>query len=215
MTDRAMVQFTDTGDVSLKGYEDDAESTAESALIEIIGDLSAADAGTQSIHVRDANPADDLGVYTNGPGVDLVTPDDPTFLASVPADKADQYNNWYAFKNDADMEDKTAVLFGFQYIPTSVAPNQANAAGECPVAQVRVDTENAGRIGSYDLTSIDEADQGVLLIEDPLEVKKDDFFLEAYIAAGYADVDFELRPLIKVAEQPSALGQSSAFVNTN
>lgn len=215
MTDRAMVQFTDTDDVSLKGYEDDAESTAESALIEIIGDLSASDAGTQSIHIRDANPADDLGVYSDGPNSEIVDADDPTFLASLGGSDDDQYNSWYAFLNDADMEDKAAVLFGFQYIPTSVAPNSTDPAGECPVAQVRVDTENAGRIGSYDLTSIDEADQGVMLIEDPLEIKKDDFFLEVYCAAGYSDVDFELRPLIKVAEQPSTLGASSAFVNTS
>ena len=208
MVNRSVVQFTDTDAVSFAGYEQSAESTAESALVAIISDLSASATGTQDIHIRDVNPAEDLGVYTDGPNEDIVTPDDPTFNVAVSADNDDQYNSYYAFKNDADMEDKAAVLYGFQFL-------EDDETSECPVAHVRIDTENAGRIGTLDLTGAEQSEDGVVLMEDPLEVRKDDFYLETYIKAGSADSEFRFKPLIKIAEQPSVIGNSQAFVNTN
>ena len=211
MVNRSVVQFTDTDAISHAGYEQSAEDTAEQALIDIISDLEASAAGTQDIHIRDANPAEDLGVYDADevPGEQIVTPDTPTFNCSLGTNSNDgSYNAFYAFENDADMEDKAAVLYGFQYL-------EDDESSECPVAQVRIDTENAGRIGSLDLTGAEQSEDGVVLIEDPLEVKKDDFFLETYIKSGFADQEFRFKPLIKVAEQPAVLGNSQAFVNTN
>ena len=208
MVNRSVVQFTDTDAISHAGYEQSAEDTAEQALINIISDLSASAAGTQDIHIRDADPAEDLGVYSDGPNAGIVTADSPDFNVSVPADAAGQYNSFYAFLNDADMEDKAAVLYGFQFL-------EDDETSECPVAHVRIDTENAGRIGTLDLTGAEQSEDGVVLIEDPLEVKKDDFFLETYIKSGFADQEFRFKPLIKVAEQPAVLGNSQAFVNTN
>lgn len=208
MVNRSVVQFTDTDAISHAGYEQSAEDTAEQALINIISDLSGSAAGTQDIHIRDADPKEDLGVYTDGPNAEIVTADSPDFTVTIGTGEDGQYNSFYAFKNDADMEDKAAVLYGFQFL-------EDDETSECPVAQVRIDTENAGRIGSLDLTGAEQSEDGVVLIEDPLEVKKDDFFLETYIKSGFADSDFRFKPLIKVAEQPAVLGNSQAFVNTN
>lgn len=207
MSNRTVVTFTDSDDVSYSGYEQKAAQDAQAALIDIISDLTASAAGTQNIHIRDANPEEDLNIYSDGPNAEIVTVDDPAFEHDTGTGEDAQYNGSYAFDNDAAMEDKTAVLYGFQFL-------EDDETSECPVAQVRVDTENAGRIASYDITSIEQADNGTLLIKDPLVVKKDNFYLEEYVKSGFADTTFRFKPLIKVAEQPSVLGNSQAFANT-
>lgn len=191
-------------------YEEAAESTAEDALVETTTDLSESQAGSLDTVIRDANPDEDLGAYSDGPNA-VVTPNDPpsspTFGVSTGTGEDAQYNSWYAFENDADLEDKTAVLYGFQF----PSPDDTT---ECMVSQVRIDTENSGRIGSLDLTSIQEAENNTLIIEDPLVIKSDDFFLEAYVKSGFADTSQQVKPLIKIAEEPSTLGQSTAYARS-
>lgn len=209
MADRAVRTFMD-GSETHSSYEEAAESTAEESLVSITSDLSSTDTGTLAINVRDANPEEDLGSYSDGPAA-VVTPNDPpstpTFGISTGTGEDAQYNSWYAFENDVDMEDKTAVLYGFQF------PNPDDSV-ECMVSQVRIDTENAGRIGSLDLTSIQEAENNTLIIEDPLVITTDDFFLEAYVKSGFADTSQQVKPLIKVAEEPSVIGQSTAYARS-
>jgi hypothetical protein len=207
MVDRATITFSDFDE--LQAYEETAETRAEQKLIQITNDLDSTDQGSQSIHVRDALPGEDLDTHTEA-GSSLVSASSPEFQVSVPDGDDGQYNSLYKFDNDAGLEDKAAVLYGF------MMTDPADDA-DFGLASVKVSTVNS-EIGEFDLQAIKNGDYRVVVFEHPLIVGKDDRFLEAYVKAGLTSgsaVDLPVKPLIKVAEQSgNTFSQSDSYADT-
>jgi hypothetical protein len=193
MTDRSTVTFTDNGE--LQSYEETAKSKAAQKLAEQSADITSGAVGNDAIHVRDANPVEDLGVY-DGPGGSIVNVSDPEWTlttgASGDGNDSGQDNSLYAFENDADFENKAGVLYGFQF-------PDADETVENILATLVIETTNS-TIGELDLTGIHVTEDNTVLIENPLIVGKEDIFLSGYTKSDFDDTTVRWKPLIKVAE---------------
>jgi hypothetical protein len=205
MTDRSTITFTDNGE--LQQYEQTAANRAAQKLASITSDISSSSPSSDAIHIRDATLPDDLDEWADGPGETLYASyDSPSFELSSGASAAeDQDNSLFAFDADGNIEDKAAVLYGFQF-------PEPDDATTCPLTQVVIETQNS-TIGQLDLTSIDMAEDGTVLIENPLIVGKEDRFVSAY--AEEVPSSEEFKPLIKVAEPAGeTISSSGSFADS-
>jgi hypothetical protein len=205
MTDRSTITFTDNGE--LQQYERTAANRAAQKLASITSDINSSSPSSDAIHIRDATLPDDLDEWTAGPGETLYASyDSPSFELSSGASAAeDQDNSLFAFDADGNIEDKAAVLYGFQF-------PEPDDATTCPLTQVVIETQNS-TIGQLDLTSIDMAEDGTVLLENPLIVGKEDRFISAYAEADPSGEEF--KPLVKVAEPAGeTISSSGSFADS-
>ena len=204
MTDRSTITFTDNGE--LQQYEQTAANRAAQKLASISTDINSTSPGSDEIHIRDATLPDDLDEWGAGPGSSLYDSySSPTFELTSGATIGDQANALFAFDADGNNEDKAAVLYGFQF-------PEPDDSTTCPLAQVVIETQNS-TIGQLDLTSIDMAEDGTVLLENPLIVGKEDRFVSAYAAEDPSGEEF--KPLIKVAEPAGeTISSSGSFADS-
>jgi len=204
MTDRSTITFTDNGE--LQQYEQTAANRAAQKLASITSDISSSSPSSDAIHIRDATLPDDLDEWTAGPGSSLYASyTSPSFELSSGATVGDQANSLFAFDADSNIEDKAAVLYGFQF-------PEPDDATTCPLTQVVIETQNS-TIGQLDLTSIDMAEDGTVLLENPLIIGKEDRFISAYAEADPSGEEF--KPLVKVAEPAGeTISSSGSFADS-
>lgn len=203
-----MIAFPSEGDFT--AYESTAARRAAEKLAEVSADINNGSPSADSIHIRDAELGEDIDDPTDGgdalfadysvPAFDLVEIDDGTDGLAV-----DATYGLAEFDNDGKMENKTAVLYGFQF-------PEPDDGITCPLSHVSINTPNS-EIGTLDLTSIDIADNQTVLIDNPLIVGEDNRTIEAYANTQAADVEF--KPLIKVAEPAGdTVSKSDSFADS-
>jgi len=175
----------------VKGYEQSAKETAIDQLVDIRSSLNPGD--TDTIHVRSAIPDEDLDVNTETIDDAVVTADDPTFYVTPDADEEGDWFGYYAFDSDEKFEDKSAVVWGFQY-------TGADSDADMPIAALRVRNRTNGLIDHVDLTSLDVSEHNTLLYDDPLVLADKKAFLELYLEDGAAEQEIPFKPLVTIAE---------------
>lgn len=182
-------------------YQEIARETAESLLISQLPDVSS----SSSVHTREAFADEDLDDNDVTNDTAIVNTDDPVWETTAQG-TADWYG-WYAVDDDGRADDKGVVVWGFEYL------NEDETA-ELPFTALRVKNNTGGLIDILDISSLDVADNGRILYDNPLELGTKDAFFEIYENENAsADDVHQIKPLIAVAEEEgSTLEDSSRFI---
>ncbi len=188
-------------------YERVARGTVAQALVDQISDLNA----TGNTYVRPALASRDVaandGSDDSAVSEALVTTGDPEWNLTISgADYTAGRFGFYHFDNNTVLEDKTAILYGYEYLGNS-GNLEDNGYSAQPFEQIEWVLPQGGLLAEHDINHIEMGEEAVHLIEDPMVVKKTDLYgrivLGEDISASSDGNTYEvyIRPLIAVAEE--------------
>ncbi|MFW5905508.1 MAG: hypothetical protein ACOCUO_01525 [archaeon] len=202
MPTRGIREYSTSADIL--EYEEVATEEAIEALASFRSKVSADD--TDDIVVRGAIVEEDMDVNEETLDDAVVDNENPVWETTTGSDESGDWYGWYAFDSNENMDDKAAVMYGFQHLD----PDEGT---DLQLSAVRLRNKNGGLIDEVDLSSIDVADDKILLYDDPLVVADDDTYLEIYVEDGGEDATHLLKPLVKVAElSKETFDESTRFV---
>ena len=198
--DRGVRDFATLAD--MVEYEDTARDLTPSLLVDQITDLSSA----ANTFVRPAVPDRDLDVNDEETGIDPVTiPDAPVWATTFDQSQdwsAGEYG-WYHFNNDGPLDDKTAVIYGYEFVDSDLP----DGVDELPITEIAYYLPQGGLLAEHDISNVNVGETPISLIEDPITVKKTDLYARIAIdetipsSTDTTDYVVGLRPLMVVAEE--------------
>ena len=163
-------------------YENRAEQEAQQLALSQLADVDS----VSDIYTRQALASEDLN------GGALVNTSDPVF-ETTGQDSTGWYD-WYAIEDNNAGEDKGFVFWGLQWA------NEDETAS-IPFTTLRITDSTGGLLDLIDLTGIEVADNGTILIDNPISSSTQDLNFELYDSDASDTDTYELVPLMTVGEE--------------
>lgn len=186
-------------------YQEKAREVAQQLLINQLPDVSSAEA----VQVREAIAGEDLDgndVTATSAAVDTASP-----VWETTGQTGEGWTGWYAVDSDGSADDKGVVIWGFQDLTE-------DETAALPFSALRAKNNTGGLIDLIDLASIDQSDNGILLLDNPIKLGTNDVFFEIY-QSDDSDLStndpYQIKPLVTVAEESgNTLESSSRFIRS-
>lgn len=185
-------------------YQSQARSRAESLTVSQLPDVSS----SSSIHVREAIANEDLNGNDETGLSSAVNVDGPVWETN--GQTGEGWVGWYAVDSDARADDKGVVVWGFEFL-------NEDETDELPFSAIQVKNNTGGLIDIIDISTLDVADNGRILYDNPLELGTKDAYFEIYQAddSDISSNTYPIKPLIAVGEEEgSTLEDSGRFIRS-